>query len=379
MIHLAVPNLMGNERKYLNECIDTGFVSSVGEFVGRFEANVARASGVDYAVAVSSGTAGLHMALLACGVKPGEVVCIPSFTFIATANAVKYCGAEPWLIDIAEDSWTMSASVLEEQLEKNTYIENGDIYHKNTRTRIAAVMPVYTMGLPADMDAIRAVADRYHLKIVADAAAAIGSRYKGKNIGELADITVFSFNGNKTITCGGGGAIVCNQKEIAALARHLSTTARVGVEYNHDMVGYNNRMTNVQAAIGVAQLERLEKFIKKKQWIRAYYDNELSGFPGLSNFPNPQWGESACWFSGIQLGADHDVRRVCEKMEENNIEARTFWKPVHLQKPYRNALQSEMTVSEHIWEKIFVLPSSTGLEEDELKTVVQAVKSILAP
>lgn len=377
MIHLAEPDLSGNERKYLNECIDTTFVSSVGEFVTRFEENVCRVSETEYGTAVSSGTAGLHMALKACGVKRDELVCIPTFTFIATANAVMHCGAEPWLIDIDEESWTMSPAVLERELSEKAYTDNGNVFHKKSGRRIAAIMPVYTLGMPADMDKLKAIAKQYELPIIADAAAAIGARYKGKNIGGIADATVYSFNGNKTITCGGGGAIVSNQDKLIKVAKHISTTARCGIEYDHDMVGYNYRMTNLQAAVGCAQLERMGEFLSKKKSIRRFYNQCFEDRAGVSVFPEVKWADSTCWFSGLVLSDKVQVREMCDMLRKKEIEARPFWKPVHLQKPYLRAEKSNMTVAEKIWDKIITLPSSVGITEKQLEYVAAAVKELL--
>ena len=376
MIHLAEPNLTGNERKYLNECIDTTFVSSVGAFVTRFEEDVVKVTEADFGTAVSSGTAGLHMALKAVGVEKDELVCIPSFTFIATANAVMHCGAQPWLIDIAKDSWTMDPDVLAQELQEKAEVRDGKVYHKSSGKRIAAIMPVYTLGMPADMDKIKRIAAEYHLPVVADAAAAIGARYKGNNIGKIADVTVFSFNGNKTITCGGGGALVSANQQIIETAHHLATTARCGIEYEHDMVGYNYRMTNIQAAVGCAQLERVDEFVEKKKYIREYYSKHLSGIKDLSFFPEVEWAESACWFSGLVLSDKYEVKKVCELLKEKGIEARTFWKPVHQQKPYVNEERSEMKVADNLWKHVLTLPSSTGITEEELEQVVKAIKEI---
>lgn len=376
MIHLAEPNLTGNERKYLNECIDTTFVSSVGAFVTRFEEDVVKVTGADFGTAVSSGTAGLHMALKAVGVEKDELVCIPSFTFIATANAVMHCGAQPWLIDIAKDSWTMDPDVLAQELQEKAEVRDGKVYHKSSGKRIAAIMPVYTLGMPADMDKIKRIAAEYHLPVVADAAAAIGARYKGNNIGKIADVTVFSFNGNKTITCGGGGALVSGNQEIIEKAHHLATTARCGIEYEHDMVGYNYRMTNIQAAVGCAQLERVDEFVEKKKYIREYYSKHLNGISDISFFPEVEWAESACWFSGLVLSDKYEVKKVCELLKEKGIEARTFWKPVHQQKPYVNEERSEMKVADNLWKHVLTLPSSTGITEEELEQVVKAIKEI---
>ena len=376
MIHLAEPNLTGNERKYLNECIDTTFVSSVGAFVTRFEEDVVKVTEADFGTAVSSGTAGLHMALKAVGVEKDELVCIPSFTFIATANAVMHCGAQPWLIDIAKDSWTMDPDVLAQELQEKAEVRDGKVYHKSSGKRIAAIMPVYTLGMPADMDKIKRIAAEYHLPVVADAAAAIGARYKGNNIGKIADVTVFSFNGNKTITCGGGGALVSANQQIIETAHHLATTARCGIEYEHDMVGYNYRMTNIQAAVGCAQLERVDEFVEKKKYIREYYSKHLSGIKDISFFPEVEWAESACWFSGLVLSDKYEVKKVCELLKEKGIEARTFWKPVHQQKPYVNEERSEMKVADNLWKHVLTLPSYTGITEEELEQVVKAIKEI---
>lgn len=376
MINLAVPDLSGNERKYLNECIDTTFVSTVGEFVKRFEQEVAKKTGASFGTVVSSGTDGLHMALAACGVKRDELVCIPAFTFIATANAVVHCGAEPWLIDIDEKSWTMDPTLLDKELSEKTYREGAKLFHKASGKRVAAVMPVYTMGMPADMDRIRKITDKYHLPLVADAAAAIGARYKGRNIGTLADATVFSFNGNKTITCGGGGAIVGNQG-IIELARHLATTARVGQDYDHDMVGYNYRMTNLQAAVGCAQIERLEEFVAKKRYISDYYKEHLKDISGITFFPETEWGQSACWFAGVVLDNRQDVKEVCGRLAAKHIQTKPFWKPIYMQKPYLQAEKSSMEVTDKIWRHILPLPTSTGLTEEQLEKVVLAVAEIL--
>ena len=376
MIHLAEPNLTGNERKYLNECIDTTFVSSVGAFVSKFEEEVVRVTEADFGTAVSSGTAGLHMALKVVGVEKDELVCIPSFTFIATANAVMHCGAQPWLIDIAKDSWTMDPDVLAQELQEKAEVRDGKVYHKSSGKRIAAIMPVYTLGMPADMDKIKRIAAEYHLPVVADAAAAIGARYKENNIGKIADVTVFSFNGNKTITCGGGGALVSGNQQIIEKAHHLATTARCGIEYEHDMVGYNYRMTNIQAAVGCAQLERVDEFVEKKKYIREYYSKHLSGIKDISFFPEVEWAESACWFSGLVLSDKYEVKKVCELLKEKGIEARTFWKPVHQQKPYVNEERSEMKVADNLWKHVLTLPSSTGITEEELKYIVSTVKEI---
>ena len=379
MIPLSVPNVTGNEKKYLNECIDSTFVSSVGQFVTRLEKMVAEISGTAYAVATSAGTTALHTALMSVGVAAGDMVVIPSYTFIATANAVAHCGAIPWCVDIDRESWTMSPEILETELQDKTVMKDGRPYHRTSGKRIAAIMPVYTLGNPADMDEIQRIAQKYHLPVVADAAAAIGVGYKQRKAGSLADVTVYSFNGNKTVTCGGGGAIVSDNEAIMTRARHLSTTARVGAEYDFDMVGYNYRMTNLQAAVGCAQLERAEEFVEKKRAVRQYYEKNLQGLDGVSFFPKPLWAESTCWFSGIVIDKKigMDIRTICARLRDMGIESRAFWKPVHLQQPYQNVEKSSMEVTEGIWDRILTLPCSTGITEEELAITVEAVKKAM--
>ena len=267
--------------------------------------------------------------------------------------------------------------MLEQELAQKAFVDEGKVYHKASGKRIAAIMPVYTLGMPADMDKLLCVAKRYHLPVIADAAAAIGARYKGKNIGALADATVYSFNGNKTITCGGGGAIVSSREDVVKLAKHLSTTARCGIEYDHDMVGYNFRMTNLQAAVGCAQLERLEEFLAAKRYVREFYNQHLGDIEGVGLFPETAWADSACWFSGLVLRSARQVRELCAALGEKGVEARTFWKPVHLQKPYLQAEKSDMMVSESIWDKIITLPSSTGIAKEQLEYVASAVRELL--
>jgi len=379
MIHLAIPDLRGNEAKYLRECIETTFVSSVGPFVTRLEEMMSGAVGATYAVATSSGTTGLHLALTAIGVQPDELVVLPSFTFIASANAISHCGASPWLVDVSKDSWTLDPQLLDEVLAKETKRSQKGLIHITTGKRVAAIMPVYALGMPADMARIREITEQYRLSVVADAAAAVGAEYNGALIGDWADISVFSFNGNKTVTAGGGGMLAGNNKELLDLARHLSTTARRGPDYDHDMVGFNYRMTNIQAAVGCAQMERLKSFIAAKRRIDMTYRQRLKDIQGISFFPSPAWAKSACWFTGITLEGPGlpSVPDLCGRLKEMGIEARIFWKPVHLQKSYASCPKTEMVVSGQIWDKILTLPCSTHLSETEQETVITSIERVL--
>lgn len=380
MIPLAIPDISGNERKYLNECIDSTYVSSVGPFVDRLESLIAEMSGTKYGVAVSSGTTGLHTALTAYGVGRDDIVIIPSFTFIATANAVSHCGATPWLMDVKADSWCIDADQLVDELKRKTEVKNGAVIHKDTGRRVAAIMPVYTLGNIPDMDRICTIAKQYSLPVIADAAAAIGAEYKNRRCGELADCTAFSFNGNKTVTSGGGGAVVGNDEQMMKKIKHLSTTARVSVDYDFDMVGFNYRMTNIQAAVGCAQLERVDELVQKKRWIRERYKELLSDVNGISFFPEPVDCRSSCWFSGIVVeDADYEkIKSICSKLKDQGIEARTFWKPIHMQKPYENALKADsLKTTDALWSKILTLPCSTNITEDEIETVAKCLKKVL--
>ncbi|MCK6453708.1 MAG: aminotransferase class I/II-fold pyridoxal phosphate-dependent enzyme [Alphaproteobacteria bacterium] len=380
MIPLAVPNLAGNEGRYLQECIATSYVSSVGPFVRRFEGMVAGATGAEDAVAVSSGTVGLHLALVLAGVARDDLVVLPALTFIASANAIAHCGALPWLFDVTEESWTLDPAALERALAAETEPHAGKLVHRASGRRVAAIMPVHTLGHPADMDALVAVARRHSLPLVADGAAVLGARYKGRKPARWGTtLTVLSFNGNKTVTAGGGGALCGTERQILSLARHLSTTARVGEDYVHDRVGYNYRMTNLQAAVGCAQMERLDRLVAAKRRIHRRYDEAFAGMAGIGRFPAAPWAESACWFSGIVLDPARAARgaAIRARLRERGIDARPFWRPMHLQEPYRTAPRDALRVTDGLWQRILTLPCSTQLSEEEQLQVIAETRAAL--
>lgn len=380
MIPLAMPQMSGNEGRYLQECVDTNFVSSVGPFVDRFETMVAGAAGASSSVATSAGTTGLHAALTAVGVAPGDLVVLPSLTFIASANAIAHCGAQPWLFDVKRESWTLDAQQVGNALTRDTERRDGTLRHRSTGRRVAAILPVYTMGLPADMDGLMAIARDFGLPVVADAAAALGASYKKRPSGALgANLTVYSFNGNKTVTAGGGGAVAGDEAELCALVRHLTTTARAGADYTHDRVGFNYRMTNIQAAVGCAQMEQLDRFVARKRAIARRYDDELAALDSVEPFPNPDWAESACWFSGIVINsARGKVVDIRAALRERGVDARPFWKPMHLQPPFKDAPLYGASVSEEVFSTILTLPCSTSLTDVQQTQVIDAVKKCLA-
>jgi len=372
-IPLAEPDLSGNEARYLQECIETTFVSSVGPFVDRFEDMVATATDAQSAVAVSSGTTGLHAALTAVGVGHGDLVILPAYTFIASTNAVSHCGAAPWLFDIDRTSWTLDPDQLRTTLEVETERRNDHLVHRDSGRRVAAIMPVYTFGLPADMDAIYDTAAIFGLPVVADAAAAIGATYKGRGVGDLgATLSVFSFNGNKTVTAGGGG-VISGDKSLIKTVRHITTTAKTGPGYSHDQIGFNYRMTNLQAAVGCAQMERLDQLVGTKRRIHQKYDTELSGLSALKSFPAPSWAESACWISGIATPSDRDADEIRAALINVGFSAQPFWKPMHLQVPYADALTASLSVTEDLWNQIVPLPNSANLSANDQDLIISTL------
>ena len=380
-IPLAEPDLSGNEAAYLSECVASGYVSSVGPFVERFEGAIARATGAQHAVATSSGTAALHLALDAVGVGRDDLVIIPSYTFAATAAAVAYCGAVPWLFDISEGSWTLDPRQLATHLKRDTEFVRGALIHTASGRRVGAIMPVYTLGLPADMKAITEAAGEFDLPVVADAAAALGARYRDHPLAASgATLSIISFNGNKTVTAGGGGAVVGNDATLMDLVRHLSTTARRGDGYEHDRVGYNYRLSNLQAAVGCAQLERLDALLERKRRIRDRYVVALGDLAAISPSPSPDWAQSSCWLSVFALleNGQDDAASLRLEMHAAGIEARPFWKPMHLQAPYREAPRTALPVSESIWQRVLPLPSSPQLTPREQDHVIDTVRRGLA-
>lgn len=379
MIPLAIPNIGKLEGEYLQACVDENFVSSVGRFVTRFEEEIAALSGTQNAAATGSGTQALHLALHALGVGPDDLVILPSFTFIASANAISHCGALPWLIDIDLHSWTLAPQRVAEALATQTERRGGILIHKASGRRVAAMMPVYTLGTVADMAALAAIASDYGLRIVADAAAAIGATYHGQKIGNLADLTAYSFNGNKTITCGGGGAVVGPDPLLVQRVRHLSSTARISPDYDHDEIGFNYRMTNIEAAVGCAQLQRLGDFLNAKQRIRQRYNEAFADISGVRLFPQPAKDESTHWFSGLVIEDERlpCVAELCAALRQQGIEARPFWKPVHMQAPYRHAPREGLEVTDDLWSRIITLPCSTSLRDEEQERVIEALKDLL--
>ena len=298
---LSEPCLQGNEWNYVRECLDSGWISSVGEFVNRFEQRVAEYAGVKYAVATVNGTSALHTALLVAGVRPNDEVLVSTLTFIATANAIRYAGAHPVLIDCESQWWQMDPQLVEDFLRKQCQVVDGELRNRSTGRRVSAIMPVHVLGHPVNLDALEALAQEFGLRLLEDAAESLGASWGERRIGNTADIACVSFNGNKTITCGGGGMILTNRREDADRARYLTTQAKDdAVEYIHNEIGFNYRMTNVLAAIGLAQLEQLDGFVNRRREIAAFYRTQLS-LPGMTWHTDAPGARSTSWLSTVLI------------------------------------------------------------------------------
>lgn len=364
-IPLHEPSFMGNEWKYLKDCVDTGWVSSAGKYVELFEQKLANFIGVKRAVAVVNGTAALHIALKIVGVTVNDEVLIPSLTFVATGNAVVYCGATPHFVDVEEKTLGLDPNKLNEYLDEIADVKNGECYNKITGRRIKAVVPMHTFGHPVDIDPLIEVCKKYHLKLVEDAAESLGSYYKGKHTGNFGIASAFSFNGNKIITTGGGGAIVTNDEKLADLAKHLTTTAKIPHrwEYVHDMIGYNYRMPNINAALGCAQLEQLPKFIKKKRELAKKYKEAFRDIAGVSFFEEANFSKSNYWLNTLILEESFEFTRdeLLKVLNESGIMSRPIWHPLHLLKMYKYNPKMDLSMTEKLSQQIINIPSSMSL------------------
>ena len=326
-VPLSVPLFCGNEKKYLEECIDTTFVSSVGPFVDRFEQDIACYTGARKAVVCVSGTNALHMALILVGVERNDEVLTQALTFIATCNAISYIGASPVFIDVDRCTMGLSPDALKEWLAKNAEFRNGQCFNKRSGRRIKACVPMHTFGHPARIDEISAVCAEYHIELVEDAAESIGSRYNGMHTGLFGKVGALSFNGNKTITTGGGGMMLFNDETLAAIAKHLTTQAKVPHrwEFRHDHIGYNYRMPNINAALGCAQLERLDEFIADKRATAAAYADFFRRIDGMEFFTEPENCFSNYWLNAIIL-KDRDAQQAfLQETNDNGVMTRPIW------------------------------------------------------
>lgn len=376
----AVPHLAGNEWKYVKECLDTNWVSSVGPFVDRFEREVAAHVGVPHAVATINGTAALHVALLVAGVQPGDEVLVPALTFIATANAVTYCGAHPVFLDSEEVSWGLDAAKLADFLSCECAIKGGAVVNRTSGRIVRAVLPVHLYGHPFDIDAVLEVAGHYPMAVVEDAAEALGARYKGRPVGCDGLVSCLSFNGNKIITTGGGGMVLTRDEKIAARLRRLTTQARTdAIDYLHEETGYNYRLTNLQAALGVAQLEQLDGFVESKRETAAHYREIFAGVPGVEVVTEAAWARSTYWMTSVLLDrrGSPDVGALLRQLNAGGVGARPLWRPLHLQPVYAGTQTYRVEVAERLYERGLSLPCSVGITDEERLAVSAALAAAL--
>ena len=381
-IPLSVPNLKGNELAYVKQAVESEWVSTAGPYVSQFEKDIAEYVHVPSAVACQSGTAGLHIALQICGVSCNDLVIVPTLTFIAAVNPVRYLGADPVFMD-CDDSLCMDPEKLAEFCREECIYKNNTLYHKETGRRIAAVVVVHVFGNMADMEVVLRIAEQYNLKVVEDATEAIGTKYEtglyaGRFAGTMGDIGVYSFNGNKIITTGGGGMIVSRNMEHLKEAKHLTTQAKADeANFIHDEVGYNYRLTNLQAALGLAQLEQLEIFISTKKRNYELYRKLLPENAGLSILKFREGIRSNCWFYSLMC-EDLSVWRpaeIIEKLKEHHIQTRPIWGLIHEQAPYRGSICYKIEKADYYWKRVVNLPCSTNLTPEEVNRVVHTILS----
>ena len=369
-IPLSVPNLKGKELEYVTNAIEAEWVSTAGSYINQFEQKLARYVGLEDAVACQSGTAGLHLALLACGIQRGEEVIVPTLTFIAAVNPVKYIGAEPVFMD-CDDSLTIDPDKLESFCEKECKYREEGLFNKRTGRKITAIVVVHIFGNMADMVKITAIADKYHLKLIEDATEALGTyythgKYKGKFAGTIGDIGVYSFNGNKIITTGGGGMIVSKNKKYLEQCRYLSTQAKDdNVYFVHNEIGYNYRMTNVQAAIGLAQMDQLETFIQIKNENFQLYQKK-----GIHLIPFREDIRSNYWFYSYETGYRD---QLLQYLDTNNIQSRPIWKLIHTLKPYEDAQSYRIEKAFYYYDRVLNLPCSSNLTSVDVETVSETI------
>lgn len=379
-VPLHEPSFGGNEWEYLKNCLNTGWVSSAGEYVNRLEAMLAEFTGVKRAVAMVNGTAALHLSLKLLGVKPGDEVLVPTLTFVATANAVTYCGAVPHLVDSEERTLGLDPHKLEDYLKDITQMSPEGSRNKTTGRIIRAVVPVHTFGHPVDLDPLLEVCRRFRLELIEDAAESLGSYYKGRHTGNWGRLAILSFNGNKIIATGGGGAILTKDEELGKLAKHLSTTARIPHQWGffHDQIGFNYRLPNINAALGCAQLEQLPHFLEEKRSLAQRYEQAFKGLKGVKFFTEPDFARSNYWLNVLLLterqkpsgqtspgqgsGGIQELRdAVLELTNSHGLRTRPAWTLMHQLPMFRDCPRMYLAVAESLARRLINIPSSAAL------------------
>jgi perosamine synthetase len=379
-IRLCEPEIRGNAWQYVKETLDTSWVSSAGSFVNRFEQSLADYVGAKFAVATASGTAALHVALLAAGVRPDDEVLVSALTFIAPANAIRYAGAWPVFIDAEKETWQMDPELAREFLRKQCQWKNNMLFNNANGRRISAVVPVHILGHAVNIDPLLDIAREYGLAVVEDATESLGACYKDRPVGHLADIACFSFNGNKIITTGGGGMVVTDNEQWARRVKHLTTQAKDdSLEYIHNEIGFNYRLTNIQAALGCAQMENLDEYIRAKRTIAKTYTQCLADVPGILPMPRADWCFCTWWLYTVLVKTETygiNSRTLLRKLGEFGIESRPLWQPVHRSKAHEGSTAVGGEVAEALNRQALSLPSSVGLDSRSLLSVCHRLREI---
>jgi perosamine synthetase len=358
-IPLHVPKFIGNEKAYVNECLDSSYVSSVGKFVSEFENKIAKYTNSKYAIATSSGTSAMHISLLLAGVRPQDEVLTQALTFVATCNSINYCGANPIFIDVDKDTMGMSPEALAIFLEENAIIENDSCINKQTRKNIRACVPMHTFGHPCRISEIKKICDHYKILLIEDAAESLGSLFEEKHTGTFGKIGIISFNGNKIATAGGGGCIITDNPELAKSAKHLTTTAKVphAWHYNHDKVGYNYRMPNINAALVLGQIESIDKIIVNKRELSSKYKDFFES-QNIKFHIEPDDAKSNYWLNAVILNSKSSRDIFLSETNKNNIMTRPIWTLMSKLKMYKNSQSDNLKNSLWLEERVVNIPSS---------------------
>ena len=361
-IALHEPKFIGNEKKYLSECIESSFVSSVGKFVDKFEKKIAKYTGAKYAVATSNGTSALHTSLILAGVDSNSEVITQPLTFVATCNAINYCNANPIFIDVDRDTMGLSANSLKSFLKENTKIIKNQCINNKTNKIIKACVPMHSYGHPCEIDKIKKICQEYYIFLIEDAAESLGSFYKNKHTGTFGKLGALSFNGNKIITAGGGGAIITNDKKLAHKAKHLTTTAKVPHkwDFNHDVVGYNYRMPNINAALAIAQLEKLDEFILNKRNLAKRYEKFFKSEDYIF-FKEPRNSKSNYWLNSIIFQNKKQRDQFLQETNKKGIMTRPIWKLMNKLDMFKDSECYNLKNSKWLEERVVNIPSSVTL------------------
>lgn len=382
MIPLSVPSIQGNEWKYIKECLDTEWVSSAGKYVELFEQKIANYTGAKYAIACVNGTAALHISLLLVGTQFDDEVIVPTLTFIAPINAVRYCNAQPVFMD-SDDFYNIDVEKTIQFMKDETFFQNGFTHNKKTGKRIIAIIPVHVFGNACNLEELITVCKERNIRIIEDTSESLGTAYNkgkfaGKHTGTIGDVGSLSFNGNKIITTGGGGIILTDNEDYAKRAKYLTTQAKDDeVRYIHNEVGYNFRLTNIQAAMGVAQLEKLPEYLRIKKNNYFSFKKEIDKIYGLNIAKVPGYARNNHWMYSLQIDKEiygKGMEELMEYLRVNNIQTRPIWYLNHLQKPYKDCQNYKIEKANKLWKKTLNIPCSINLTKDDKKYILEVLK-----